>query len=259
MKTHLTLAAAALLACTLIGCGNSHFPTTPKFLVAIDGSGAGTNVNVFPINAATGVPGAAVSGAPFDMGLVDPMTIAVHPNGHFVYVADGNDGSIHAWNVSEKTGVPKQLANVINESGSFYEPCCGTGDAPTHVITVTPKGRYLYSSNNDATVGAYKINSDGSLTHISDLNIGASDTDAITANDKFVWVTDTCGGNGPWNVFTLSIGPNGALTNSSTIALTGVFSWLWSLQVNPAANFIYVGDEGGNAQVYSFSFNSTGA
>ncbi len=57
----------------------------------------------------------------------------------------------------------------------------------------------------------------------------------------------------------MKIGSNGSLTKTSSVALTGVFSWLWSLQVNPAANFIYVGDEGGNAQVYSFSFNSTGA
>jgi 6-phosphogluconolactonase (cycloisomerase 2 family) len=61
---------------------------------------------------------------------------------------------------------------VINESGTFYQPGCGAGDAATHVITITPKGSFLYSSNNDATVGAYKINADGSLAHIADLNLG---------------------------------------------------------------------------------------
>ncbi len=156
MKARLTLAAALLLVCTLIGCGDStHFPTTPKFLVAIDGSGAGTNVNVFPVNATTGALGAAVTGSPFDLGLVDPMNIEVHPNGKYLYVSDGSDGSIHAISVSESTGVPTAIGSkVVNESGSFYEPCCGAGDAATHVLAVTPKGHFLYSANNDATVSS---------------------------------------------------------------------------------------------------------
>lgn len=131
------------------------------------------------MDATTGVLGAAVTGSPFDMGLTDAMTLAVHPNGHFVYAADGNDGSIHAWDVSETTGVPTDIASpVINESGTFYEPI-GTGDSPTHVITITPSGTFLYNANNDATVGAYKINADGSLTHIADLTTTACETGAL--------------------------------------------------------------------------------
>jgi 6-phosphogluconolactonase len=267
MKTRTPLSAAAVLvlALALISCSDDRrsspvpsFPTTPKFLIAVDGSGAGANVNVFPIDATTGVLGAAVSGSPFDLGLTNGMTLEVHPNGRFVYAADENDGSIHAWSVSETTGIPTQIASpVINESGSFYQPCCGVGDAATHVITITPKGDLLYSANNDATVGAYKINTDGSLAHIADLNLGACDTGAITANDSYVWVTDTCGNSGPWAVWSLKIGVTGALTNSSSVALTGVDAWLWSIQVDPAANFVYVGDEGGGAQLYSFSLATT--
>lgn len=275
---------AVLLASLMVACvGGSFFPggavpvvypTAPKFVVGVDGgllganarprpNGGGTsfaNVNVFPVNATTGVLGTAITGSPFDLGLTDGMTLAVHPNGHFVYAADGIDGSIHAWDVSETTGVPTQVGTpVINESGTFYEPCCGQGDAPTHVITVTPSGNFLYSANNDATVGAYKINTDGSLAHIADLNIGACDTGAITANDTYVWVTDTCGNSGPWNVWTLKIGATGTLTNSSSVVLTGVDSWLWSIQINPAANFIDVGDEGGGAQIFSFSVAADGS
>ena len=152
MKTRIPFSAPAsvLLALVLASCSADSrspsvaaFPTTPKFLIAVDGSGAGTNVNVFPINATTGVLGASVSGSPFDLGLTACMTMAVHPNGRFVYVADANNGSIHMWNVNETTGIPVQIAApVINESGSFYQPCCGAGDAATHVITVTPKGNF---------------------------------------------------------------------------------------------------------------------
>ena len=262
MRNVIALCAALLLIVGLAACGNSNhsFPTTPKFLVAVDNtSTAGKNVNVFPINATTGALGAAVSGAPFDMGLIDPMTVAVHPNGKFFYVADGSDGSIHQWDVDESTGVPTDIAaKVINESGNFYEPG-GSGDSATSVLTVTPGGKFLYSSNNDATVGAYSIGSNGALTHIADLNIGACDTGAITSSDSFVWVTDTCGSSGPWNVFTLKIGSNGSLTKTSSVVLTNVYSWLWSIQINPAFNFLYVGDEGGTAQIYGYKVAADGS
>lgn len=288
MKAKITLAAALLLASTWIACGGPpHNPTVPKFLVAVDGCAstpcaAGTNVNVFPINATTGALGTAVTGAPFNMGLADPIVVEVHPNGKWFYVADGSDGSIHQWDVNESTGVPTDIAaKVVNESGSFYEPS-GQGDSPTHVLTITPNGKYLYTANNDATVGAYSIGSNGALTHIADLSVSncstgdptanppvTGDTGAISSTDSFVWVTDTCGDTsynggvdpggrgGPWYVYTLKVGSNGSLTKTSTATLTGVYTWLWSIQVNPAANLLYVGDEGGNAQVYGFKVSST--
>jgi 6-phosphogluconolactonase (cycloisomerase 2 family) len=227
--------------------------------VAIDAV-SGANVNVFPINPTSGALGSPVSGSPFDLGLGDDaMNIAVHPNGHFFYVADGSDGSIHMWDVNQSTGVPLEIAGKItNNSGSFYEPS-STQDSPTAVLTVTPDGRYLYSSNNDNTVGAYTINSNGSLTLIGNADTTACDTGAITSNNNFVWVTDTCGSSGPWHVMTMKIGSGGALTKTSTADLTGVFSWLWSIQKNPVADLLYVGDEGGDAQVYSFKVNADGS
>jgi hypothetical protein len=59
MKTRIIFSAAALLLTfTWISCsdgslfpGSVAFPTIPKFLVAVDNKGAGTNVNVFPIEA----------------------------------------------------------------------------------------------------------------------------------------------------------------------------------------------------------------
>ncbi|HEY8670287.1 MAG TPA: beta-propeller fold lactonase family protein, partial [Terriglobales bacterium] len=98
------------------------------------------------------------------------------------------------------------------------------------------------------------------LTHIADLNLAACDTGAISANNSFVWVTDTCGSDtGPWNVMTMTIGASGGLTKTSSVTLTGVDAWLWSIQVNPVANFLYVGDEGGGAQLYSFAVAADGS
>jgi len=254
--------ASALLILPLISCDQTPltYPTTPKFLIAIDGSGAGANVNVFPVDATTGALGAPVNGSPFNMGLIDPITVEVHPKGHYVYVPDGIDGSIHAWNVSESTGRPTEIGvTVVNSSGSFFEPCCGPGDAPTHVITVTPKGNYLYSANNDATVGAYSVNFNGTLSHIGNFDAGACATGAITSNNSYVWVTDTCSDSGTWAVHTLRINSDGSLIAVGQVELTGVHGWLWSIQINPAAKFIYVGDAGPSPQIYSFSIGSGGS
>lgn len=105
MKKRILLsgAVAVLLASILVACAGGSFfpggtvayPTVPKFVVAVDGSNNGgsnfrkgnvanSSVNVFPVNATTGVLGAAVTGSPFDLGVTDAMTMAVHPNGHFV-------------------------------------------------------------------------------------------------------------------------------------------------------------------------------
>jgi hypothetical protein len=87
MKTRILLSVAAILLLAFVLVSSSDdkrspsvaaFPTTPKFLIAVDGSGAGTNVNVFPIDATSGVLAAAVSGSPFDLGLTADMTLAVH-------------------------------------------------------------------------------------------------------------------------------------------------------------------------------------
>lgn len=280
-KKWMVLAAfAGLLGIgVMVGCGSLtdgilfpgggfNVPLTPKFLVAVDATldSSIANVNVFPITATTGTLGTAVTGSPFNLGMVDPMTMAVHPNGHWVYVADGNDGSIHAWDVNTTTGVPTQIAApVFNESGSFYEPS-GSADSPTHVLTITPDGKYLYASDNDNMVSAYSIGSNGALTHIADLDVGAISTGAITATNSFVWVTDTdpstCpsgpGDPTPEHVHTMTIGANGALTKVGTTTLTNVYCWLWSIAVSPDGKIVQVGDEGGAAQVYSFTVGANG-
>lgn len=268
------LSAGLIVGCGTLGEGilfpgsGLVIPLTPKFLVAIDSDvGTTVNANVFPINSGTGALGAAVPGSPFDLGLSDAMTIAVHPNGHWIYVADGKDGTIHAYDVDTTTGKPTAIAAAVkNESGSFYEPS-GQGDSPTHVITITPNGQFLYASNNDSKVSAYSIGSNGALTHIGDLDLGARSTGAITATDSFVWVTDTdpntCpngpGDNTPEYVHVMSIGGNGVVTKVNKATLTNVYCWLWSIAVSPDGKIVQVGDEGGAAQVYSFTVGADGS
>ncbi len=139
----------------------------------------------------------------------------------------------------------------------------------------------MYSANNDSTVGAYTIGADGSLTHLADLDVGACSTGMITANDNFVWVTDTCYnlipgiargpvrnghaavcqnsgcGNGAGNVVSMAIGADGTLTKIDSLSLTNVYAQLVSIQVNPVAQFLYVGENGG--ELYSLAVANDGS
>jgi len=277
-KWMIVVAMCGLLGiAVLVGCGNLsdgvlfpgggggiNIPLTPAFLVAVDSHVATTaTVNVFPIDSTTGELGAAVGGSPFDMGISGAMNVVVHPNGHWIYVADGDDGSIHALDVDTTTGAVTAIgAAVPNESGTYFQPCCDP--YPTRVLAITPGGRFLYASNDDNMVSAYSIGSNGALTHIGDFDTGADATGALAATDSFVWVTDNFGGtatpcSGPWNVIALRIGTDGSLTTVGSTSLLDVYCWLWSIAVSPDGKIVQVGDEGGDAQVYSFTVGADGS
>ena len=259
----LALAAGALVGCStgeldsLLGGGGLSFVTTPKFLIATDYDSTGQNVNVYPINAADGTLGAFTA---YDMGITEGMTIVVHPNGHWVYEADGNDGSIHQWDVNTTTGVPTDIApKVFNEGGTFYQP---NTPETTQVLAITPDGKYLIATNDDSMVTVFSIGSNGALTHVGDYDSGAAKTGSITTNGTYVWVTDTndscdgCDDADTYQVITMKIGSGGALTTVGSPVQLNANYWLWSIAVSPDSKFVQVGDE--DNYMFAFTVNADG-
>jgi 6-phosphogluconolactonase (cycloisomerase 2 family) len=264
----LALAAGALVGCSsgqldaILGGGRISFVTTPKFLVATDYDATGTSVNVFPVNASDGTLGTLAS---YDMGMTAGMTIVVHPNGHWVYEADGNDGSIHQWDVNTTTGVPTDIAaKVFNESGTYFQP---NTPETTQVLALTPDGKYLIASNDDAMVTVFSIGSNGALTHVGDYSTGGNRSGSIATNGTYVWVNDEddscddCTDATYYHVVTMKIGSGGALSVSGSPAQISPPShtvyWLWSMAVSPDGKFLQVGDEDG--YVFSFTIGANGA
>jgi 6-phosphogluconolactonase (cycloisomerase 2 family) len=82
---------------------------------------------------------------------------AVTPNGRYVYVTNTGSGSISGYRVD----VDGSLA-LLDGDGRAAET--GDGSAPIDVV-VTDGGRYLYNVNSGThTIGAFRVQSDGSLT-----------------------------------------------------------------------------------------------
>ena len=247
---------------SILGGGGLNVPLTPKFLVATDYDTTGTSVNVLKVDANTG----ALSGLQsFDMGMTQGMTIVVHPNGHWVYEADGSDGSIHQWDVNTTTGVPTDIApKVFNEGGTFFQP---NTPETTQVLAITPDGKYLIASNDDDMVTVFSIGSNGALTHVGDYSTGGNRNGSIATDGTYVWVNDeddscdNCTDATYYQVVTMKIGTNGALTTMGTPVQISppihTVYWLWSMALSPDGKFLQVGDEDG--YVFSFTIGANGA
>jgi 6-phosphogluconolactonase (cycloisomerase 2 family) len=250
------LTLTAFVAATMAGCGSGSTSSlfhTPKFLVALDDSGSGTNVNVYSINATTGALTNVSATSPQDLGVTYPIGITVHPNGHWLYVGDSSDGSVHSWAI-DASGKLTETSNVTTGSSSL-------ADWPNS-LAVTPNGKYLYSADDASTITAYSISqSDGSLTVIGSLDLSSAgaansvETAGITATNNYVY-------SGDWDnpvVWETKIGSDGSLSliNSATVPTSN--SWTWLAQVDRSGQYVVVGDEGPPTYLYVYKIASDGS
>ena len=84
---------------------------------------------------------------------------AVTPNGRYVYVTNTGSGSISGYRVDFDGAIA-----LLNDDGRTGDT--GSGSAPIDVV-ITDSGRYLYNLNSGThTIGAFRIQSDGSLTRL---------------------------------------------------------------------------------------------
>ena len=86
--------------------------------------------------------------------------MAVLNNGRFAYAANTGSGTITAYRVSGRGELTRVAPN--GESAVF-----GAGTAPAD-LALTESNRFLYVRNGGSrTIGATRVNSDGSLTVIT--------------------------------------------------------------------------------------------
>jgi len=162
-----------------------------------DGS-KGTNVSMYAIDATTGV---LTSIGKIAAGL-SPSSIAIHPSGKFVYVANYDSNDISMYTMNTITGSLTSIGTlaaavgsiVIHPSGKFayvtsssgvsmyaidttggaltFAGTTGTGPSPGS-ITIHPSGKFAYGTNSGSnSISMYSIDAaTGSLTLIG--TIGA--------------------------------------------------------------------------------------
>ncbi|MFB3916297.1 MAG: lactonase family protein [Terriglobales bacterium] len=250
----LGLIAVLLVGAVLFGCGSSSRLHIPKFLVALDETEFGifapaasgiANVNVFSVNPATGEL-TLVSTSPQDVNLYQGGPITVHPNGHWLYAGDWDNGMIHAWNID--------AAGLITETNSE-----GVEAYPGWVggLAVTEDGKYLYSATSFAGyVVIWSINqSTGAVSFVDAYDTGMSSTGDITIAGNFLYTSTTCFDETTPSVHAAKIETDGSLTPISTTAVEGAGYCFWSVQVDRSGKFLVAGDE--NATLFGFNINPT--
>jgi 6-phosphogluconolactonase len=146
--------------------GVAFDPTSSYLYAAIASSFMGDSTSVYGYQlGANGAAVVAAPGSPFNTGGKNPVGVAFHPSGRFVYVANNGLGnqindkppSVGAFQLDPATG------NLAAVAGSpFVVP-----NAPLYV-TVEASGKFLYLAFDGGGIGAYAIDQNsGALSAIS--------------------------------------------------------------------------------------------
>jgi DNA-binding beta-propeller fold protein YncE len=208
-----------------------------------EGNTAGS-VATYAINGTTGIltPTGTIAApceAPPNPGSCAPWSLAVHPSGKFVYVA--NEGgftptSVSSYALDETTGVLGLIGTVAV-------------DGRAASVTVDPSGKFAYvtdgGQNSDGSKGTnvsmYSIEATtGVLASIGKITAGLSPSSiAIHPSGKFVYVVNS--ESNEISTYTLNF-TTGDLVSVGTLAATAE-----SIVIHPSGKFAYVTSSGGVA------------
>lgn len=278
MRNHGTSALIALgvlllPAAVLIGCGSSTTPisTTPRFLVSPN-KVAAPNVNVYSVDASTGVltPIPAGTPNPSDMGLTTPVSIITHPtNGSLLFVNDNATHTVTPLTIDSTGKLTKGTTSVALSGSQFF----------TSSLAMTPNGSCLFVAEGitgSPRVGVFSVASNGTLTLVADqlianVTAGGSITSvAATAANLYMVAADAV----PNQLITVPINPStcalgaagapGALGATCTNYImtagdpaNGNCCGLTTVQVDPAGKFVYIGSDFGG-MIAGYTLDATG-
>ncbi|MHC3995511.1 lactonase family protein [Thiomicrolovo sp. ZZH C-3] len=133
--------------------------------------------------------------------------LAITPNGDYLYTVDATGNEIKGFSVNEKTGEITLMAGFpVTTTGSGMKSCA-----------VTPNGKYFYvTTKSDASVNAYNVESNGSLTYIDTYASGGHPKSvAVDSKSTSLYVANYDDNN----VSAFEIGDTGALTPISKYAV----------------------------------------
>jgi DNA-binding beta-propeller fold protein YncE len=201
-----------------------------------EGNTAGS-VSMYVINGTTGtltITGTTVAPctAPPSPGSCAPWSLAVHPSGKFVYVA--NEGgftptSVSIYAIDPTTGVLTLIGTVAVDGRAIS-------------VTVDPSGKFAYvtdgGQNSDGSKGTnvsmYAIDgTTGVLTSIGKIAAGLSPSSiAIHPNGKFVYVGNS--GSNDLSIYTID-------ATTGKLTLTGTVAGILGILIHPSGKFGYVG------------------
>lgn len=144
LSTGLIFILLIVVTITCVQKGNTA--PAPKYFAYVANSGGDNNISAYSINPSTGVL-TEIKGSPFPAG-IDPISMAVHPNGKYIYAVNYESHNISAYFINPLTGA---LSPV---KGS---PFLINAGAPV-LLKIAPSGKFLYTANIDGYISIYKVN-----------------------------------------------------------------------------------------------------
>jgi 6-phosphogluconolactonase (cycloisomerase 2 family) len=218
-----------------------------QFLYAANSVGGNSDwVSAFVINASTcaqtEVPGSPFPPPSFNLTILFPLAVAVHPSGGFLYLTSLT-GAVACFTIDRLTGALSQCSNPPAPAGTF-----------TNSIALHPSGRFAYVTNQaSGNVSGYSIDSTGNLTPISgspfpvDCRLAGSCSPLAVAMDplkKFAYVANSDTTISSYNIEgtmgKLTFTPKSPFVESNPSA--GGFSWV---AVHTSGNFVLATGTGG--------------
>ena len=201
-----------------------------------EGNTAGS-VSTYTINGLTGTltPTGTIQAPcapPPSPGSCAPRSLAVHPSGKFVYVA--NEGgftptSVSMYAIDATTGVLTLIGTVAVDGRAVS-------------VTVEPSGKFAYvadgGDNSDGSKGVnvsmYSIDgTTGVLTSIGKIAAGVSPSSiTIHPNGKFVYVGNS--GSNDLSIYTIDV-------TTGKLTLAGTVNGILGILIHPSGKFGYVG------------------
>jgi 6-phosphogluconolactonase (cycloisomerase 2 family) len=224
-----------------------------KFLYA-SSSGGASNVGIaaYTIDSTTGAL-APIAGSPYASGYGN-YSIAITPNGQFVYVTNHADNTISGYALNGSTGVLTPLV------GNPFTAAVGV-----YALAIHPSGSFLYAANTVDNVGtgsvtAYAIDSvTGALTSTTGSPYATGSGAVSVALDpagKFLYVANYSGGTVSAYSVNQSTGALAAVAGSpfDTGAGPGNKS-TYSVTVDPSGAYLYASN-GVQGNVSAFAIDS---
>lgn len=245
-------------------------PSSQNFVYAVDNGGAGIDAYTVGEGGILGL----VKGSPFILASSFASwpyitSIAVTPDGTYLYAVDPVWGMIAGYQADPKTGDLTAMAD-----GFRISPSGGVTDTSPEEVMVDSSGQFLYVSDENAAFSSTK----GTLMGIDELNINASDGNvAPDTNSPFLLPDNTLPGptqividpTGHFLYVALSqpISVAGFTRNPTTGELTpmagspfpidpAVGTGINPLAISPSGKFLYAFD-GFNRSTYGFAINPT--
>jgi hypothetical protein len=205
-----------------------------------------------------------VPGSPFPLNGITPSSIAVDPNGNFVFVGYNTSNVVAAYRINRSSGALTETATV-------------TGSGGINAVTADFTGQYLYADNNnneEVTVWGWAVNpNNGTLTAVpgSPNNVPAGNFGGLAMSSTMLPADSPAqpllyvligGPSNPQMGYAANFG-SGALTDTpgydpsycdecGTIVADNQGKWIWGFSTaptNPAQNWFEILTIGTNGTI----------